>query len=199
MMKQLSIFFIFLTLLPLCAASQMSACKPDKYWIDVGVGYYEPTNVGQNGFSYGISVDLKQKNTFYGVRFISHEEFQTLVLPDEIWDKERFFETGILIGKGLSCKWAQLRMSGGLGFIAGQKKGAYSHTVEYPATGWFSVASGVDYYDSERFFTPAIPLEFDVQLIPIPIAGLGCALYANLNLKRPLVGFMVRFSMGKLR
>ena len=91
-------------------------------------------------------------------------------------------------------------MSGGFGFIAGKKKGAYSHTVTHTSTGWFDLQpSKVDYYNSERFFTPAIPLELDVQLVPIPYAGLGCALFANLNLKRPLVGFMVRFAVGKLR
>ena len=190
-MRRLSILFVLFTFY-LTGFSQIIDFKNDKYWVDAGFGsFITVKNIsGMPSFPVFppyLSVNLFNDHTFYKISFIRNKEWALLGdKPYEVYNS-----VSILLGKGFSRKYYQFQFSGGLGITGGIKRGDFL----YNAGGWFDP----DYYESDKFITPSIPLEIDLLLKPIKYAGIGVTLFGNLNFVRPYCGFAIKLSMGKLR
>jgi len=188
-MKKICIV-IGLAICSLNCFSQIIDLKNDKLWIDLGIGSYYAFEES-DGFSDYISVNLYKDSVLYKIRFLNYDEFN-LFGPSP---SEEFYDIGMMIGKGFSGKYAQILFSGGLGVTGGIKRGKLLYTEP---SGDFSI-DDPRHFDSDRFITPSIPLEIDVLFKPIKYLGAGVSLFGNLNLKQPMYGFAIKFSIGKMR
>ncbi|MGJ3235856.1 hypothetical protein [Marivirga sp.] len=100
-----------------------------------------------------------------------------------------------MLGKGVSTDRINLIFSAGLGIttgiIRGDLKGVHS------SGGFISFRN--EEFEKIYVFTPIIPLEFDRLFKATKFFGLNFTLFADLNLKRPYLGWAVKLSIGKLR
>jgi len=162
--------------------------KNYSYWIDAGAGYYYSTNES-DGLSYNFSANLINNRTLYKIRFLYQEEFNMFGPTPS----EKFYCSGIMLGKGFMWEKVRLQLSGGLGITGGIKRGKYL----YSSSSWFHIGDR-RYYEEERFFSPSIPLEIDFIIKPLNYLGLGVVFFVELNSKRPMFGFVLKLSIGKL-
>jgi hypothetical protein len=85
-----------------------------------------------------------------------------------------------MTGRGFTNQYVQIYFSGGLGITQGNNR--------FP-----------DRYDKDFFIAASIPLEIDLMVIPINNLGAGVTLWGDLNVKRPMTGFIVKIGIGKFR
>ncbi len=193
-MKKNQFFKFVFTVIFICSISSLVHAvdfKNDKYWIDAGFGNYYSTD-NTEGISWNLAVNLINNNTLYKIRFLNHQEFK-LFGPDPLED---FYNLGMMMGKGFSGKYHEIQVSGGLGITGGVNRGKLLY-VE-PSQGWFNI-SNPNHYEKEKFITPSIPLEIDLIIKPIKFLGAGATLFGDLNYKKPMYGFLIKFALGKLR
>lgn len=171
--------------------AQVIDFKNDKYWINAGLGAYYAKDK-TDGFTWNIQFNLNPNKTIYKINFLHHQEF-SLFGPDPL---ENFYHLGMLIGKNYSVKYAQIGFSIGIGATGGVKRGKLLYTEEPHE--WFAIKDP-RHFENERFFTPSIPLEIDLTLIPVKFLGAGVSVYGDLNFKKPMYGFTVRCGLGQFR
>jgi len=190
-MKKIGIILIGLTSLLQTGFSQIVDFKKDQYWIDAGFGSYYSTDQ-TDGFTWNLGVNLISDNTLYKLRFLNQQEFK-IFGPGPL---EESYSVGMMIGKGFKGKYIQILFSGGLGITGGIKRGKLLYTE--PSSGWFDIGDP-RHFEKERFISPSIPLEIDLLIKPIKYLGAGVTLFGDLNLKRPMYGFVLKFGLGKMR
>ena len=164
--------------------------ETDRYWVDAGVGFYQSPN-HNSGFAINLGVNLISDSTLYKFRAITCEEFE-LFGPTPT---ERYLSMGLMLGKGFSTKFLQIYFSAGLGITGGIIRGDYLYSE--PSEGFFDL--GGRHYEKNNFVSPSLPLEVDIMLKPINTMGIGLSAFGDLNLKRPMYGFVAKFNFGKLR
>jgi len=190
-MKRIGILIIGFICLFQVGYTQVIDLEKDKYWIDAGFGSYYSTE-HTDGFTWNFGVNLIFDSTLYKLRFLNQQEFD-LFGPDPL---EEFYSVGMMIGKGFAGKFVQIQFSGGLGITGGIKRGELLYTE--PSSGWFDIGDP-RHFERDRFISPSIPLEIDILIMPIKYLGVGVSLFGDLNLKRPMYGFVFKFGLGKLR
>lgn len=177
--------FLLFGILYLCSFTvfgQKNESSKFQLWADAGFGLYGST--GKNtGLSPSISLNLYQNKTLYKMQYIHLAEIGfSGPVPSEI-----FNSYGILLGKGISNDKVSLIFSAGLGATTGIKRGALVN-IDDPHR-----------FERDNFFTPSIPLEIDIIWKITKFFGPNMTLFADLNIKRPYLGYRIKFSIGKLR
>lgn len=163
--------------------------KTDRYWLEAGLATYNSTQ-NSGGISLNINASFNRDEMLYKLRFFNHQEL-SIFGPRP---SENLYEVGGLIGKLYTDKFFQFHASAGLGAIMGKTRGEQQLSSTAKQS-WISLKS----YETEKIFTPSIPLNIDVNFKPIKYFMIGFGLYANLNSKRPLYGFALTGGLGKVR
>jgi hypothetical protein len=185
------LLFLLLFLLSFPCIYCQTAVKRDNLWVSSGLGvsYWKSSS----GISLYFSVDGSKDNFFqtinsrpnhysttWKIRLIGVLEFYEEETP------ELFGDFGILNGISFG-EIFQVYFSGGIGIIGGQVR--TEDTFPYPSR----------YYHGKVFFTPGLPIELGVKLIPERFFGVGLGGFANLNFKKSLYGFNISFELGRIR
>ena len=183
-MKKLSIIVFGMLFIYHLGFSQSDA----HYWGEISVfNYY--TGEKTDGLSIGVSLNYSLGNHLFRIKGESHEEF----LPLGTNFPEKFKMLGALYGRAYAFNNFRLNLSAGLGLFWGVKRGELDHTD--PNGGFFPI----NYYQKDEFSVASIPLEIDLQFLPIKYAGLGVFAFANLNKKQSLYGMGAKISLGYIR
>ena len=131
-------------------------------------------------------------STLYKLRFSTQQEMQIKFLGPNAYPYEEFYSVGMLFGRGFTGKYGQIYFSGGFGITGGVKRGRSLYSTP-------KFIGGSTTYEEVKFISPSIPIEIEVLPIPRKYNGVGFALYGDLNLERPMFGFVVKIRLVKLR
>lgn len=176
------VLLFFYILFPLSTFGQKNESSKFQLWANAGLGIYGTT--GKNGgLSAGLSLNLCQNEALYKIRYIQLFELD-LFGPTP---SEAFQSYGALVGKGISNEKVSLIFSAGLGITTGIRRGDLI-SIDDPSE-----------FERDHIFTPSIPLEIDILWKTTKFFGPNMTLFADLNIKRPYLGYMAKFSIGKLR
>jgi len=168
---------------------QQPADKSIKYWFDIGIGNYITTN-NSGGLNWNASINLiNKKSMVYKIRYLNLEEFN-LYGPSP---SEKYTSGGIMIGKVYFAKYGHCAFLCGIGETGGIKRGKFIYENINILFG-----DGRN-YESVSFSTVSIPLEVDLQYKPIKYIGIGTSFFCDLNLERPMCGFLFKIGLGRLR
>jgi hypothetical protein len=182
-------FLLFLVCFP--SIYCQTTAKRNNLWVSSGLGgsFWKSSS----GITLYLSVDGSEEifiqtnnsqprhyNTTWKIRLIGVLEFYDEEIP------ELFGDFGILNGISFGNKF-QTYLSGGIGLFAGQER--VLDLIPYPSR----------YYHGKVFLTPGLPIELGVKFVPEKIFGAVLGGFANLNFKKSIYGFILRFELGKIR
>ena len=139
--------------------------------------------LGCGGWDAAAGANLADGAALYGVRALVLEEFR-LCISGTCDPNDHAAEFGLLYGRILRRDYSSLSVSGGLGVWFG---------AEYKADG------GTGIHTEDRFVTAGIPLEVRAFFTPLPFAGIGATVFANINPQHSAVGVMFGLQLGRLR
>lgn len=182
-MKNLLIF-IFLISFPSIYCQTSNDNNNNKLWGTLGIGGYYLSS--SNGLAFNIGGDYLKNKNYWKLRLICDIEFN-IFGPEP---PEQYYDIGLLYGKFINTKIIRLSLSGGLGVLGGVKRGAFL----YRNPGFL----GSDFFEKKLIFSPSVPLEIDLSLVPTKHFGIGISGFANLNFENTLVGFIINLKFGKL-
>lgn len=183
-MKNLFIF-IFLISFPSIYCQTSNDNNNNKLWGTLGIGGYYSSS--SNGVAFNIGVDYLKNKNYWKLRLIWDDEF-AFFGPNP---SEKYYDIGLLYGKFICSKIIRLSVSGGLGVLGGVKRGAFL----YRNPGFL----GADVFEKKLIFSPSVPLEIDLSLVPKKHFGIGITGFANLNFENTLVGIIINLEFGKIR
>ena len=186
-MKKIFIF-LYIIIQSYIMYGQQPDDKNIKYWFDAGIGNYICKSSG--GVNWNTSINLINKESlFFKARYLNLQEF-SLEGPNP---SEYFSSGGIMIGKVFLKKYGHCAFLCGIGETGGMKRGKFFY--EIPNT----IIGDGRLYEKVYFNAISIPLEIELQYKPIKYLGIGISFFGDLNLKRPMCGFLFKIGLGKLR
>lgn len=181
-------------LLGICASFNSFAQKNDStsfvLWADVGIGSYG-AGPESTGFSPMLGINLYHKQILYRIRYTHAYEFE-LFGPTP---SENLYSFGALVGKGFSNDKINFIFSAGLGITTGVIRGEFKEAQS--SGGLLSFRNEV--FEKVNVFTPSIPLEIDMLLKFTKFFGAGFTVFADLNFRRPYLGWTIKLGIGKLK
>ncbi len=168
--------------------------KNKTFWFDIGIGPFvgrKAFGLSIMGLSFGYAIEnnllaLKMDYNYDVSNQTMFDVFYTQHQPDEY-----FYDLEILYGILETYNKVQFSLSAGIGILGGAMNGKYSQDGS-----WRFYTKG---YEIKKFNTMNFPVEAQFNLIATPHFGLGLNLFANLNTKRFLGGFLWKFRWGKLK
>lgn len=155
-------------------------------------GYYSNSS---NGFSWGGDVNIHfgdRVQKCIKLRGIYSQEFNVFGPRP----REEFFEFSGLIGSSLKGNLLRVSAFTGLGLFTGTERGNVTSTN--PGTGWIDINDPRN-YESHDILTIGIPMEAGLEFIPLDQIGMSIFGFANLNLDKPMCGFIVRLELLKVK
>ena len=186
---------LFICMLLICAPSVYSQTSNDstkKIWATVGIGDYRSGR--SEGFGFNISADYLKNNNYWKLRYIYTTEYLLLfnIIGLGPRPREKFNDIGILYGWVTKSKIFRFSIAGGIGILTGTERGALLEAGTF-TTHWYNI------YEENHIFSPAIPLEVELSLIPFRNLGIGVSGFANLNFENSMVGFTIKIEIGRIR
>lgn len=155
-------------------------------------GYYCNSS---NGFSWGGDVNIHigdRVQKCVKLRGIYSQEFNVFGPRP----REEFFEISGLIGSSTKGELIRVSAFTGIGLFTGTERGKVGSTD--PGTGWIDLNDPRN-YETDPVLTVGIPMEAGIELIPFDPIGLGIFGFANLNLDKPMCGFIVKLELLKVK
>ena len=194
-MKKLFIF-LYIIIQSYIMYGQQPDDKTMKYWFDAGVGSYICKSSG--GVNWNTSINfINKKSLFFKARYLNLQEF-SLEGPNP---SEYFSSGGIMIGKVFLKKYGHCAFLCGIGETGGMKRGKFFYESSDTTNNIIDIMGDlrVRHYEKNYFNSISIPLEVELQFKPIKYVGIGISFFGDLNLKRPMCGFLFKIGLGKLR
>ncbi len=180
---------VILVLLSVTSYSQSAFVAEDTYWIEGRGGL---TLLQADYISAGASMNYIKDGRLYKVSFVNNSELD-LFGPSPV---QRVNNFGVMVGSISSGKHFHIQYSGGIGLSWGRLRGKHLYTE--PGQGWFDLADR-RVFEIDNFYTPSIPLEVEVYFKPIAYFGIGCGVFVDLNMKKPMAGVTLKAGAGKFR
>ena len=150
---------------------QLTENNQNKYWGTFGFAGYE------DGFGLGVSADYLKNRNYWKLRYIKVYEFAFEIFS-HTEPYEKFYDIGLLYGRITNTKIVRFSISGGLGIFGGIKRGDFLFTNQVSSWNY------INYYKENQIFSPSIPLEVGMNLMPLDIIGIGISGFANINFKK---------------
>jgi hypothetical protein len=198
-MKNLSLLLLSF-LISFSSINGQTSLISNNIWISGGFGFFSAKNVDYDTYgalSLNCSANLVRNkitdtidkpykwNNKWEIRFISHVEN----IPDDVTISH--YDLGFLYGKSCSfAKIMQLNFSAGIGVLKRE-------IVEYSDPGPNPVFGPIP--EIKKYYTPNIPLEVELYVVPARNFGIGIAGFANFNTERNINGLLLKVEFGRIR
>lgn len=152
------------------------------FWIDgsVGLVLHDPGLI-----SNIIGANYQHDKWIYRGRYGNYTDY---ALMGE--NQFNLHEFSAMAGKRQLNRLSHLYGSAGLGFLTGK-------ITDQMVTN--SGGTTTTILIVQKISTVCIPFECEYMFIPAKFTGIGIGINGNLNLKRPLIGVQLKFSLGKVR
>lgn len=175
------------------SGAQSEKSKNTCHYLGLGYGLYSSVS---NDWSMGMVISANysfHKNLFYKIKYTYGDEF------DFLERGETFHDIGLLVGDGYVKKYFNVFFSGGFGMTYFDSPVTqYEETVTTTILGFDRhVTEPVN--EREKYRRPSALIETDFLFKPTENFGLGATLGINVNGKKNLCNFSVKFIVGKLR
>lgn len=173
-------FFCFLIAFSTGAQAQFQS--DSLFWIDgsVGLVLHDPTLISDI-----IGANYQHDKWIYRGRYGNYTDY---ALMGE--NQFNLHEFSAMAGKRKLNRLSHLYGNVGLGFLTGK----ITHQMITNSGGTTTTIPIV-----QNISTVCIPFECEYMFIPAKFTGIGMGINGNLNLKRPLIGLQLKFSLGKVR
>ena len=159
-------------------------------WQTAGIG------VSSFGDSKGASYSYLTKNGLVSLRYVYNDSELDSTFCNSITAslQESFWDAGILFGKLAKTSFGLASLSGGIGFVGGNRivnEGRRSYDLN-------AVLLPMR-VEEERLLTVGIPFEGQIVWTPFPKIGVGVYGFANLNMEKSFAGALFGVQIGELK
>ena len=154
-----------------------------------GLGKGYPQNYSETGIGGTFKIAVQRKKSLYTLSTTAVGE---IALFDNSNVNNNISSIEVMYGKVLSTNKFFCNISGGLGFIRSQEKGAFISREGFWLFGYYN-------YEKINKSTIGIPISFQTFWIPTKFYGVGLDFYANINANNSFYVVSFCHQFGKLR